>query len=114
MCRADDVDVTMDASGPDYNQRLGYGTDQGRWLVQEVGDAPKRRPAVRTPQWVFHEIGEGVAASADQAPMKPDMLQVRQGALSAQSRSPKERRRMLVGGALGLCTLCALLLWAFS
>ena len=48
---------------PDYNARLGYGTDQGRWLMEQVstkeeGTAKRRGRPAR----VFHEVGEGTAA----------------------------------------------------
>ena len=36
-------------------RRLAFGTDQGRWLQQQVGDGPKRR-ARATSAHVFHEI----------------------------------------------------------
>ena len=46
---------------PDYNARLGYGTDQGRWLVEQVGarDGVEvvRRPS-RQPSRVFHDPNE--------------------------------------------------------
>ena len=46
---------------PDYNERLGYGTDQGRWLMEQVsakqdseGLAKRRGRPVRA----YHDIAE--------------------------------------------------------
>lgn len=56
---ADSTPPSTPLSLPDYNERLGYGTDQGRWLAQEVSGRasggegrPKRRGPTRR---VFHE-----------------------------------------------------------
>ena len=53
---------------PDYRERLAYGTDQGRWLLEEMarpatGDAKRRqRP---TAQRCYHELDDGGAANGD-------------------------------------------------
>ena len=44
----------------DYNARLGYGTDQGRWLVDQLGGKETevvRRPS-RQPSRVFHDAND--------------------------------------------------------
>jgi len=109
MCRSDDT--------PDYNARLGYGTDQGRWLVQQVaptgGDAPKRRAMARTPQRVYHEIGDSVLSSEQAAPLKPDATLLRQGALSARERSSSRSRLTQLAAAAGIICLCLLALQLF-
>ena len=48
-----------DGAIPDYNARLGYGTDQGRWLQQQVSDSGGGRRRERTrgsPARVYHEL----------------------------------------------------------
>lgn len=86
MCRArDDQD---DAAGaaviPDYRERLAYGTDQGKWLMQQVAsDATakqKRRPAAR----VFHEVDLNIPQAEGSTKKKQvGALAVRQGAIDA-------------------------------
>lgn len=45
----------------DYNARLGYGTDQGRWLVEQVAadgaNTAGRRPS-RNSSRVFHDVND--------------------------------------------------------
>mmetsp|Transcript_35852 Transcript_35852/g.83712 ORF Transcript_35852/g.83712 Transcript_35852/m.83712 type:complete len:97 (+) Transcript_35852:33-323(+) len=45
---------------PSYNERLAYGTDQGRWLAEQVDMAEcsaKQRPSRSSrPQRVYHEL----------------------------------------------------------
>jgi len=43
---------------PDYRERLAYGTDQGRWLQQQVdaADGGTKRRSRAPSQRVFHEI----------------------------------------------------------
>ena len=50
------------AALPDYRERLAYGTDQGRWLMEQTSSETnaKRRP--QRPQRAFHT--ECAAASA--------------------------------------------------
>lgn len=57
MCQADTTLYSEEQAKSDYNARLGYGTDQGRWLVQQVGEKEStgRRPS-RQPSRVFHDI----------------------------------------------------------
>ncbi|KAL1525052.1 hypothetical protein AB1Y20_019925 [Prymnesium parvum] len=49
---------------PDYNTRLGFGTDQGMWLMKQVsiksdeGTAKRRGRPVRA----FHELGDDIHA----------------------------------------------------
>jgi hypothetical protein len=58
----------LDGSVPGYRERLAYGTDQGRWLVEEVGSradaegtAKRRsRPVVRA----YHDLAEEPIAAA--------------------------------------------------
>ena len=38
---------------PDYRQRLAYGTDQGRWLMDEI---PAHRRVRRPPTKTHHHI----------------------------------------------------------
>jgi hypothetical protein len=61
-----------DCAVPDYRQRLAFGTDQGRWLMQQqaaakplgssaqgTAAAPRRRvPPLRA----YHELDDGVGA----------------------------------------------------
>eukprot|EP00967_Tisochrysis_lutea_P136909 scaffold244842_cov44-Tisochrysis_lutea.AAC.1 len=64
---------------PDYRQRLAYGTDQGRWLMQQQGVArqkrrqensasvpsPKLPAAARRrapPPRAYHQLDDGVGA----------------------------------------------------
>ena len=68
---------------PDYNERLGYGTDQGRWLVQQVGtrgsgaDGAKRR-STRPPR-AFHEMDESSMMNVPLRPEKPEKPEAQAG-----------------------------------
>ena len=98
--------------------RLAYGTDQGRWLMEQVQSAPdgaKRRASTR-PQHAFHDPDSLLApptggASAPAAAPPADALSVRQGALSAGSDQKwmMQPRVLLVAGAAA----CFLLLIFF-
>ena len=61
---------------PDYNERLAFGTDQGRWLQQQVSQqgidasGPKRR-TVR-PQHVFHSLEETATSSEAPVQQRPE------------------------------------------
>eukprot|EP00320_Phaeocystis_rex_P015076 CAMPEP_0119078566 /NCGR_PEP_ID=MMETSP1178-20130426/101625_1 /TAXON_ID=33656 /ORGANISM="unid sp, Strain CCMP2000" /LENGTH=192 /DNA_ID=CAMNT_0007061019 /DNA_START=60 /DNA_END=639 /DNA_ORIENTATION=+ len=64
----------------DYNARLGYGTDQGRWLVDQVGGKETevvRRPA-RQPSRVFHDANDMAPAPPmhQPVPTEPSGLQL--------------------------------------
>ena len=62
--------ASLDAATPDYRERLAYGTDQGRWLMEQVGtqgvgERPKRR-GPKIPARAYHETqGAEAPASID-------------------------------------------------
>ena len=89
--------------------RLAYGTDQGRWLMEQVQSAPdgaKRRLATR-PQHAFHD--EDTLGAVPPQPQQPsDALSVRQGALCAGAEGPvwKQPRVLAAAGcAIGFLLL---------
>lgn len=99
---------------PDYNSRLAYGTDQGRWLNEQVackGDA-KRRAA--RPQRAFHDISTapsfGEAPAAAPPSTQADML-------NPGLHPPKVQRVMSAVGshkassAVSLLVVLTILLW---
>jgi hypothetical protein len=65
---------------PDYRQRLAHGTDQGQWLMQQVGQSAsaesRPRRAAKPPPRMYHELptmpewpaANGGAAAAPAAP----------------------------------------------
>ena len=91
-------------------RRLGYGTDQGRWLMQQVeataDGAPKRRPKTR-PQHAFHdESSLSAVPPAATTAAAPDALSVRQGALSAaDGKQLLQQPKVLLAIAAGLSFL---------
>lgn len=60
MCRADLLNEKPTATVPSYNERLAFGTDQGRWLAEQVDMtecSAKQRPSRSSrPQRVYHEL----------------------------------------------------------
>ena len=89
----------------DYNARLGYGTDQGRWLVKELGDKESqaaRRPS-RQPSRVFHDIDEApveTVSGKGESKEKPD-------AMTRFMQGPGP----FVAMAAGVVILVGLILW---
>ena len=57
------------AEVPDYKERLAYGTDQGRWLLEQVGPRDATRRVRQTPQRAFHSLSDGHEAELE--PRKP-------------------------------------------
>ena len=57
MCQTESTLYSEEQAKSDYNARLGYGTDAGRWLMEQVGekDGAGKRPS-RQPSRVFHDI----------------------------------------------------------
>lgn len=41
---------------PDYNTRLAFGTDQGRWLAQQVGESGRPHRRTASGGHVFHDL----------------------------------------------------------
>lgn len=125
MCKAEQPTVEQDAKAsatpstkiPDYNERLGYGTDQGRWLMEQVntkdgGDgAQQRRKAARAPQRVFHDVSLGPpeASSADSA--KDD---VKNGSLSTTTRRSQKQNALYAAIAFAALLLVYLLFFRSS
>ena len=62
--------ASLDVDTPDYRERLAYGTDQGRWLMQQVGSSTDGAPAkrrARTPsRHAYHAADE--PTSVEMAP----------------------------------------------
>ena len=88
MCQTDNTLYSEEQAKSDYNARLGYGTDQGRWLVQQVGDKESagRRPS-RVPSRVFHDI------DAEEAP--PVATSSSEGAKDDSKPMPSELQRFV-------------------
>ena len=87
-----------------FPRRLGYGTDQGRWLMQQVqakDGAPKRRAA--RPQHAFHDEST-LSAIPPTAASAPSAADVKQGAISAGVERGQmlqdPRVLMAIGGAV--------------
>ena len=83
MCKAKDKE-----DPPDYNARLGYGTDQGRWLVDQVGGKETevvRRPS-RQPSRAFHDPNDMAPAAPMHRPASTEPSAVQQLWSSAQQQ----------------------------
>ena len=111
MCRAPELDARQQALGDEeYRKRLAYGTDQGRWLMEQVhNDAAKQRknkPAARA----FHNMND-VDLQGEGDAKKPNALAVRQGALSGFTEAPWQitLRRLSLRNA-GIFVVCFLVL----
>lgn len=83
MCKAKDKE-----DPPDYNARLGYGTDQGRWLVDQVGgkEADVVRRVSRVPSRVFHDSNDMAPAPPMHRPASTEPSGVQQLWSSAQQQ----------------------------
>ena len=108
MCNSEQESTTPAATPakvdvPDYNERLAYGTDQGRWLMEQVQSTPdgaaKRRAATR-PQRAFHDEDSLSTDSSTPAAVPSDALSVKQGGLCAGSERPVwQQPRVLLAAA---------------
>lgn len=119
MCNSEHASTTPAATPgkvdvPDYNERLAYGTDQGRWLMEQVnngngGDAAKRRHA-RTPSRVFEDIsGPPMNTNGTTA----EVAEVKNGGISATSRSPSSLRNATALYASGAFATLLLIYFLF-
>ena len=91
--------------------RLAYGTDQGRWLMEQVQATPdgaKRRST--RPQHAFHDEDSLGATPSNSS--GSDALSVRQGALSSGERAMWQQPRILL--AIGAVACFLLLIFAVS
>ena len=124
MCKAEQPTVEQDAKAsatpstkiPDYNERLGYGTDQGRWLMEQVntkdGDgAQQRRKAARAPQRVFHDVSLGPPATESADSAKDD---VKNGSLSTTTRRSQKQNALYAAIAFAALLLVYLLFFRSS
>ena len=83
-------------------RRLGYGTDQGRWLMQQVqakDGAPKRRST--RPQYAFHDESSLAAIPPSAASSAPSKL----GAISTGAEKGELWQDPRVLMALGILLL---------
>ena len=112
MCRAPELDARQQALGDEeYRKRLAYGTDQGRWLMEQVqNDAAKQRKN-KPPVRAFHDMNE-VDLQGEGDAKKPDALAVRQGALSGMTAAPWQvtLRRVSIRD-VGICAVSFLVLY---
>lgn len=99
-----------EASIPDYNQRLGYGTDQGMWLMKQVAPKTDELTAKRRarPPRAFHEVAEEPGAK------KPGMSRnAGSGAESVASHRGNQLRCNVAIATAGLVALVLLLYTIF-
>ena len=101
---------------PTYRERLAHGTDQGKWLLEQVNtDAAAKRRAARPAARAFHDMDQLPNLSEETSKGKQtDSLAVRQGALCIDESSglPMVVARAIARRdpkVLGLAATCALL-----
>ena len=107
MCRAEDTTADVDetkldrppiphdgGADPDkgvpcYRERLAHGTDQGKWLLEQVKtDSAAKRRGARPAARVFHDVELLHGHTSDDGKdKKVDALAVRQGAISIDENS---------------------------
>ena len=107
MCRAEDTTADVDetkldrppiphdgGADPDkgvpcYRERLAHGTDQGKWLLEQVKtDSAAKRRGARPAARVFHDVELlHDHPNDDGKDKKVDALAVRQGAISIDENS---------------------------
>ena len=96
MCRSEDHGNPIPHDGgadpdkgvPTYRERLAHGTDQGRWLMEQVDTdaAANRRRSARPAQRVYHDV-EQLLPSEAKCKKQPDSLAARQGGWSLDDSS---------------------------
>jgi len=104
-----------DATVPDYRQRLAYGTDQGRWLMQQQAakrpksqeqngsgsSPPQTAPAAARrrapPPRAYHQLDDGVGAVINSPVVRPKTR--------ARSESNRSDAIYCTVAMVGLCAL---------
>ena len=72
---------------PTYRERLAHGTDQGKWLLEQVNNDAAAKRRARPPARAFHDMDVPVQPMEDSAKGKPDAQAVRAGALCIDESS---------------------------
>ena len=119
IARPDQQQARKEAIVPGYKERLAFGTDQGRWLVEQIGSrpdaerAPRRRgsrPVARAyhtcvPSARYHRLADERGADPS---IPPEAL----GPPQAQMQMQGSSRGFLIAGfaGVGFLTLIALFL----
>ena len=98
---------------PDYNSRLAFGTDQGRWLAQQVGESGRPHRRTASGGHVFHDL--------DSISPDPAQMASQQNPLAVDGKLQRVVTRCVetVPGlriktfrlATGACAVCMMLLF---
>ena len=105
--------IAMSDDVPDYNTRLAFGTDQGRWLAQQVGESGRPHRRTASGGHVFHDL--------DSISPDPAQMASQQNPLAVDGKLQRVVTRCVetVPGlriktfrlAAGACAVCMILLF---
>ena len=105
--------AAMSDDVPDYNSRLAFGTDQGRWLAQQVGESGRPHRRTASGGHVFHDL--------DSISPDPAQMASQQNPLAVDGKLQRVVTRCVetVPGlriktfrlAAGACAVCMMLLF---
>mmetsp|Transcript_36605 Transcript_36605/g.96638 ORF Transcript_36605/g.96638 Transcript_36605/m.96638 type:complete len:111 (-) Transcript_36605:403-735(-) len=106
----------MSGDVPDYNERLAFGTDQGRWLQAQVGSEGPSKAHRRTNSGgrVFHDLDSlqpdpSHSAQQAQALHVDTKFQRLRGSVFDQVQGMSSKTIRLASGAMGVMLVLFLL-----